>query len=116
MTDPMLDLVTRALEDDKGRDITVIDLAGKSAIADHMVLATGRSGRQVAAMAEHLCSRLKDGGYGSVRPEGMARAEWVLVDGGDVIIHIFQPETRAFYNLEKMWAEPFIAEAEGAEA
>lgn len=114
MEDPLLDLVTRSLEDDKGQDIVVIDLAGKTAMADHMVVASGRSGRQVSAMATHLCDRLKDAGHGTVRPEGMAQADWVLIDGGDVIVHIFQPEVRDFYNLEKMWGEALVGEGEPA--
>ncbi len=87
--------------------MVVIDLTGKSAFTDYMVIATGTSTRQVASMAEHLRERLKKKGY-SVRPaEGMAQCDWVLIDAGDVVVHLFRPEIRRFYNLEKMWGAPF---------
>lgn len=110
----LLDLVTKSLEDDKAEDLVVIDLARKSTIADHMVVASGRSTRQVGAMAEHLREKIKDAGLGNVSTEGTARCDWVLIDGGDVIVHIFRPEVRAFYNLEKMWSGPPIEEEPGA--
>lgn len=91
-----------SLDDHKAEDIIVIDLRGKSSIADHMVIATGQSQRQVGAMAEHLIEILKHAGY-KVSAEGLQQGDWVLIDGGDVIIHLFRPEVRAFYNLEKMW-------------
>jgi ribosome-associated protein len=81
-----------------------IPLEGKSSIADHMVIASGRSTRQVAAMAQKLAERIKHGGFGHVRIEGLPAADWVLVDAGDVVIHLFRPEVRSFYNLERMWA------------
>ncbi len=97
-------MVQASLDDDKAEDIVAIDLTGKSDIADYMVIATGRSSRQVGAMAEHLREALKAAGIG-VSVEGAARADWILIDGGDVIVHLFRPEVRAFYALEKMWGE-----------
>ncbi len=97
------ELVLKSLDDDQGQDIISIPLAGKSSIADHMVIASGRSSRQVAAMAQKLGERTKQGGFGSVRIEGLPAADWVLIDAGDVIIHLFRPEVRSFYNLERMW-------------
>jgi ribosome-associated protein len=98
------DLIIRSLDQDKAEDIISIDLAGKSSLADYMIIATGRSTRQVAAMAEHLRERLKEAGGGKCQVEGLPQADWVLIDAGDVIAHLFRPEVRAFYNLEKMWA------------
>jgi ribosome-associated protein len=92
------------LEDAKAEDAIAIDLAGKTSLADHMVIASGRSDRHVGAIAEQVLSRLKDEGHGSARVEGMPLNEWVLIDAGDVILHIFKPDVRAFYNLEKMWS------------
>jgi ribosome-associated protein len=97
-------LVLQSLDDDQAQDVVSIPLEGKSAIADHMVIASGRSNRQVASIAEKLAERIKHGGFGSSRIEGLPAADWVLVDGGDVIIHVFRPEVRSFYNLERMWA------------
>lgn len=96
-------LVLKSLDDDQGQDIVSIPLAGKSSIADHMVIASGRSSRQVAAMAQKLGERVKQSGFGSVRIEGLPAADWVLIDAGDVIVHLFRPEVRSFYNLERMW-------------
>ena len=98
-----MELVTASLEDDKAEDLVTIDLAGKSSIADFMVIASGRSQRQVGAMAEHLREKLKAAGLPSVPMEGAQRCDWVLIDAGDVIVHLFRPEVRSFYNLEKMW-------------
>lgn len=98
------ELVLKSLDDDQAQDIVSIPLEGKSAIADHMVIASGRSTRQVAAMAQKLAERVKHGGFGHVRIEGLPAADWVLVDAGDVVIHLFRPEVRSFYNLERMWA------------
>jgi len=98
-----VELVNASLEDDKAEDLVTIDLAGKSSIADYMVVASGRSQRQVGAMAEHLREKLKAAGAGNVPVEGALRCDWVLIDAGDIIIHLFRPEVRAFYNLEKMW-------------
>ena len=98
------ELVLRSLDDDKAVDVVSIPLSGKSNIADYMVIASGRSTRQVAAMAEKLSERIKrDLGRG-VRVEGLPVADWVLIDADDVIVHLFRPEVRSFYNLERMWA------------
>jgi ribosome-associated protein len=91
------------LDDDKAEDIISIDLAGKSSIADYMVIATGRSSRQLNAMAQHLDEKLTKLGVKKVSIEGLTECEWVLLDGGDVVVHLFKPEVRSFYNLEKMW-------------
>jgi ribosome-associated protein len=99
----LFDLVLQSLDDDQAQDVVSIPLEGKSSIADHMVIASGRSTRQVAAMAQKLSERIKQGGYGHVRIEGLPAADWVLVDAGDVVIHLFRPEVRSFYNLERMW-------------
>ncbi len=80
-----------------------IDLKGKSTIADNMVVATGTSSRQVAALAERLLQRLKGLGFVGLKPEGLRQGDWVLIDSGDVIVHLFRPEIRSFYNIEKMW-------------
>ena len=95
-----------SLEDSKAEDILPIDIRGKSSLADHMVIATGRSHRHVAAIAEHLITALKQAGVPPRHVEGLPAADWVLIDQGEVIIHIFRPEVRAFYNLEKMWLAP----------
>ncbi len=105
----LLALVQASLDDDKAEEIAVIELAGKSTIADFMVVATGRSSRQVGAMADHLREKLKGAGVRGISVEGAARADWVLIDGGDVIVHLFRPEVRAFYRLEKMWSEELAA-------
>lgn len=100
----LLTLIERSLDDDQAEDIAVIDMAGKSAIADFMVIATGRSSRHVASMAEHLRERVKAFTGHPTPVEGLAQADWVLVDAGDVIVHLFRAEVRAYYNLEKMWS------------
>jgi ribosome-associated protein len=96
-------LVLQSLDDDQAQEIVSIPLEGKTAIADHMVIASGRSTRQVATMAQKLSERVKAAGFGFARIEGLPAADWVLVDAGDVIVHIFRPEVRSFYNLERMW-------------
>ena len=106
-------LVLAQLDDDQASDLVSIPLEGKSSIADHMVIASGRSTRQVAAMAQKLAERLKREGHGTARIEGLPAADWVLIDAGDVVIHLFRPEVRSFYNLERMWG--FTSE-EGARA
>jgi ribosome-associated protein len=98
------DLVLRSLDDDKAVEVVSIPLAGKSNIADYMVIASGRSTRQVAAMAQKLSERIKRDLGRSVRVEGLPVADWVLIDADDVIVHLFRPEVRSFYNLERMWA------------
>nr|WP_316657041.1 ribosome silencing factor [uncultured Gellertiella sp.] len=104
------ELVLSSLEDSKAEDIVTINIAGKSALGDHMVVASGRSSRHVSAICEHLLSDLKDDGFGGARVEGLEAGDWVLIDTGDIIIHVFRPEIRAFYNLEKMWAAPDLDE------
>jgi len=107
-------LVLRSLDDDKAIDVVSIPLGGKSSIADHMVIASGTSTRQVASMAQKLGERItRELGRG-VRIEGLPVADWVLIDADDVIVHIFRPEVRSFYNLERMWA--FESAPEGAAA
>lgn len=98
------DLVLRSLDDDQAQEVVTIPLVGKSNIADHMVIASGRSTRQVASMAQKLMERIKQELGRSVRIEGLPIADWVLIDAEDVIIHLFRPEVRSFYNLERMWA------------
>jgi ribosome-associated protein len=96
--------VLGSLDDDKAEDIVTIDLRNKSAMADYMVIASGRSTRQVGAMADHLMRKVKTDGFGTATTEGMPQNDWVLIDAGDVIVHLFRPEVRAFYNIEKMWS------------
>ena len=96
-------LLTR-LDDEKAQDIVFIDLKDKSSVADGMIVASGRSHRHVGAMADHLLRTLKDAGYGRARVEGLPHCDWVLIDAGDVIVHLFRPEVRAFYNIEKIWS------------
>ena len=108
----MLGLVESSLGDDKAQDVVVIDLAGKTTIADAMVIATGTSQRHVGAIAENLWERLKRAGLGAISVEGGRNCDWVLLDAGDVIVHVFRPEIRAFYNLEKLWSMPPAASAD----
>ncbi|MDO9489003.1 MAG: ribosome silencing factor [Sphingomonadaceae bacterium] len=98
------ELILRSLDDDQAVEVTTIPLKGKTAIADHMVIASGRSTRQVASMADKLARRIKEELGRSVKIEGLPTADWVLIDAQDVIVHLFRPEVRTFYNLEKMWA------------
>jgi ribosome-associated protein len=101
---PLSDLILARLEDDKAQDVVFIDLKDKSSIADGMIVASGRSHRHVGAIADHLLRALKDLGYGRARVEGLPHCDWVLIDAGDMIVHLFRPEVRAFYNLEKIWS------------
>lgn len=105
-----LDIVLASLDDSKAEDIVSIDIRSKSSLGDHMVVASGRSHRHVAAAADHLIKALKDAGLGLPRVEGLASADWVLVDAGDIIVHVFRPEVREFYNIEKMWQAPDLEE------
>jgi ribosome-associated protein len=115
-------LVLKSLDDDQAVEVISIPLAGKSSIADHMVIASGRSTRQVASMATKLAQKIKEERKQIVRIEGLPTADWVLIDADDVIIHLFRPEVRSFYNLERMWAfgdeddvkKPPFASAPGA--
>lgn len=96
--------ISRAgLDDMKAEDVVEIDLVGRTSIADQMIIATGRSQRHVGSIAERIVEMLKASGFGRVRVEGMPACDWVLIDAGDVIVHVFRPEVRGFYNLEKMW-------------
>ncbi|MCD2182632.1 ribosome silencing factor [Rhizobium sp. GN54] len=105
-----LHAVLASLEDSRAEDIVSIDIAGKSALGDYMVVASGRSSRHVAAICDHLITDLKDEGFGSARVEGLETGDWVLIDTGDIIVHVFRPEIREFYNIEKMWAAPDMEE------
>lgn len=106
----LVDRIVHWLDDAKAEDVAVIDLKGKSSIGDFMVIATGRSDRHVNAVAEQLQQALKDEGQDRVRIEGQPQCDWVLIDTGDIIVHVFQPEIREFYNLEKMWSADRAAE------
>ena len=107
----MIDVVLKGLDDAKAEQTVAIDITGKSSLADHMVVTSGRSNRHVGAVADQVVKALRDAGFDKPRIEGLPHADWVLVDGGDVIVHIFRPEVREFYNLEKMWAVDFAADA-----
>ena len=105
-SDALLAAVTASLDDDKAEDVVAIDLRGRSEMGDFMVIASGRSSRQVAAISEHLADRLKQDHGILARTEGKETGDWVLIDTGDVIVHVFRPEVRDFYQLEKMWMAP----------
>ena len=97
-------MIMKSLDDDQAVEAVSIPLAGKSSIADHMVIASGKSTRQVASMANKLAQKIKETTGRSPRIEGLTAADWVLIDAGDIIVHLFRPEVRSFYNLERMWA------------
>ncbi len=103
--DQVKNLVLQSLDDDKGVDVITIPLVGKSSMADFMIIASGSSSRQVASMADHLDRRLKNAGIVVLGKEGVAQADWVLIDTADVIVHLFRPEVREFYALERMWQQ-----------
>jgi ribosome-associated protein len=107
----MIDIVLQSLDDAKAEQTVSIDIAGKSSLADFMVVTSGRSNRHVSAVADQVMKAMRDGGFSKPRVEGLPHADWVLVDGGDVIVHIFRPEVREFYNIEKMWQADFAADA-----
>ncbi|UYN98620.1 MAG: ribosome silencing factor [Devosia sp.] len=107
---PLIDLILDTLEDAKAEETVAVDITGKSSLADHMVVTSGRSHRHVAAVADQVITALRDNGHGKPRVEGLPHADWVLVDAGDVILHIFRPEVREFYNIEKMWQADFSAD------
>jgi ribosome-associated protein len=102
--DALHKMILTLLDDDQAVETVSIPLAGKSSIADHMVIASGKSTRQVASMANKLAQKIKETTGRSARIEGLQTADWVLIDAGDIIIHLFRPEVRSFYNLERMWA------------
>lgn len=102
----ILALVLSSLDDDKAEDIVQIDLRGRSSVADYMVICSGRSSRQVAAISEKLAERLKEAFRLPSRSEGKETGDWVLIDTGDVVVHVFRPEVREFYQLERMWQVP----------
>ncbi|WP_375616494.1 MULTISPECIES: ribosome silencing factor [unclassified Bartonella] len=101
-----LEIILKSLEDIKAEDIVAIDIQGKSSLADYMVIASAHSQRHISSVADHLLRIWKDSGQGLARVEGLAGGDWVLIDTGDIIIHLFRPEIRLFYNLEKMWLTP----------
>ena len=100
----LLKRIRNSLEDDKAEEIVTIDLAGRSSLCDSVVIASGRSSRHVMSIAEHLARRLKEEGYGTRPVNGAAQGDWALVDAGDVIVHVFRPEVRDYYDLEGMWS------------
>ena len=111
----MLPLVQHRLDEDQAEDVVTVDLEGKSDVADALVIASGRSQRHVGALADKILRDLKDAGYGKVAVEGLPACDWVLIDGGDVVVHLFRPEVRDFYKLERIWApERFPAASEEA--
>ncbi|MGV0912121.1 ribosome silencing factor [Martelella sp. FOR1707] len=109
--DDALATVLASLEDSKAEDIVTIDIRGKSALGDHMVVVSGRSNRHVMAICDHLVKDIKQSGAGTPKVEGQESGDWVLIDTGDVIVHVFRPEVREFYNIEKMWSAPEMNEA-----
>ena len=105
----LLSAVTASLDDNKAEDVVVIDLSGKTSIADYMVIACGTSQRHVGSMTNNLRERLKALGLGTVSVEGETHCDWVLLDAGDVVVHLFRPEVRTFYSLERLWGGPALA-------
>ena len=106
-----VELILNTLEDAKAEETVSVDITGKSSLADHMIVTSGRSQRHVGAVADQIIRALRDNGFGKPRVEGLPHCDWVLVDTGDVIVHIFRPEVREFYNIEKMWQADFSADA-----
>ncbi|MEX0298434.1 MAG: ribosome silencing factor [Kordiimonas sp.] len=109
-SDVLLKTAQTCLDENKAEDIVSIDLAGKSGIADHIVIANGRSQRQVAALCDYVVKGMKALGHKDIVVQGLEQADWVLIDAGDIIVHIFRPEVRSFYNLDKMWSSELEAE------
>jgi ribosome-associated protein len=104
-------LVVDSLEDDKAQDIAILDLAGKSSMADLLIIASGTSQRHIGVMAHHLQDKLKERGLKGLQAEGRGTSDWVLLDAGDIVVHLFRPEARQFYDLEKLWGDPVVAKA-----
>ncbi|MBB4052498.1 ribosome-associated protein [Devosia subaequoris] len=107
---PLIDLILDTLDDAKAEETVSVDIVGKSSLADHMIVTSGRSQRHVGAVADQVITALRENGYGKPRVEGLPHCDWVLLDAGDVILHIFRPEVREFYNIEKMWQADFAAD------
>ncbi len=107
MLEKLQSVIVTSLEDDKAEDVIALDLAGRASFADRMVIATGLADRQIAAMATHLEQKLGEAGVKRVRIEGAGGSDWVLIDAGDIVIHLFKPEARSLYALEKMWGAEF---------
>jgi ribosome-associated protein len=105
----LLETVLASLEDSKAEDVVTINITGKSPMADQVVVASGRSHRHVGAIADHLLRDIKDAGHGGAQVEGVPQCDWVLIDAGDVVVHVFRPEVRAFYNIEKLWSADLTA-------
>ena len=103
-SEALLRRIIACLDDAKAEKLVTIDIRGKSSIGDYMVIASGRSDRHVGAIADQIERNLKEEGHGRVRVEGKPQCDWVLIDAGDIIVHVFRPEVREFYNLEKMWS------------
>jgi nicotinate-nucleotide adenylyltransferase len=114
--DRMIAVIVTSLEDDKAEAVVTLDVAGRAAFADRMVIASGLADRQIAAMASHLEEKLREAGLGRVRIEGARGSDWVLIDAGDVVVHLFKPEARALYALERMWGADLDEQAEGVGA
>ncbi len=104
----LLEKITISLQKDKALNIKSINLLNRSSVADYMIIASGNSSRQVSSMANNLIVRLKEDGFKSRKPEGLSNSDWVLIDAYDIIVHLFRPEVREFYQLEKMWQTPII--------
>lgn len=109
VADDTLNLILSRLDDMKAEETVTIDLRGKSAFSDYMVVTTGRSNRHVGAVAENVAKGLKETGHKSIHVEGLPNCDWVLIDSGDVIVHVFRPEVREFYNLERLWTQSPVA-------
>ncbi len=109
-TGELADLVLATLDDDKAQDVVALDLKDKSSVTDVMIVASGRSQRHVSALSDHVIKALKEAGYRRARVEGLPACDWVLIDAGDVVVHLFRPEVREFYNLEKLWSVTTQAE------
>lgn len=102
--DRCVGIITTSIDDDKGENIVVIDLAGRASFADRMIVASGLADRQITAMAQHIERKLRDEGLKGIRIEGANGSDWVLIDAGDIVVHLFKPEAREMYGLEEMWA------------